>query len=40
MEGSLMIAECKKTNGQYMRSRQDMNLCITNSSGKLKAGTG
>ncbi|KAK4040427.1 hypothetical protein C8A01DRAFT_35569 [Parachaetomium inaequale] len=37
MEGNLMITECKKANGQYMRSRQDMNLCIGNSFGTLRA---
>ena len=36
MEGSRMITECKKVNGQYLRSRHDLNLCITNSFGTLK----
>ncbi|KAH6649435.1 Cyanovirin-N [Chaetomium tenue] len=35
MDGKYMIAECRKTNGQYMRTRQDMNLCITNFNGIL-----
>jgi hypothetical protein len=36
MEGSRMITECKKINGQYLRSRHDLNLCIANSFGALK----
>jgi hypothetical protein len=35
-----MIAECKRYNGQYMRTRQDMNLCVTNEFGTLKPGNG
>ncbi|KAG7289315.1 hypothetical protein NEMBOFW57_005682 [Staphylotrichum longicolle] len=40
MDGSKMVAECKRWNGSYMRSRQDMNLCMTNSYGTLKPGNG
>ncbi len=38
MEDNLMIAECLKPTGEYMRSRQDMNLCITNTHGQLEPG--
>jgi hypothetical protein len=40
MDGSKLVAECKRWNGSYMRSRQDMNLCMTNSYGTLKPGNG
>ena len=40
MENNLMIAECRQINGEYRRSRQDMNLCITNSFGNLIARDG
>ncbi|KAK3291033.1 uncharacterized protein B0H64DRAFT_50921 [Chaetomium fimeti] len=35
MDGKYMIAECKRLNGQYRRTRQDMNLCVTNFRGVL-----
>jgi hypothetical protein len=35
MDGKHMIAECRRLNGQYRRTRQDMNLCITNFHGVL-----
>ena len=38
MQENYMIAECKKANGQYMRTRQDMNLCLANSNGNLRVG--
>lgn len=35
MDGKHLITECRRLNGQYMRTRQDMNLCITNFKGAL-----
>jgi hypothetical protein len=36
MDGKYMIAECRKINGQYIRTRQDLNACMTNSWGNLQ----
>jgi hypothetical protein len=36
MDGKYMVAECRKINGQYIRTRIDMNLCMTDSWGNLR----
>ncbi|KAK4462341.1 hypothetical protein QBC42DRAFT_286515 [Cladorrhinum samala] len=35
MERNFLVGNCRKKDGTYMRTRQDMNLCVKNDGGSL-----